>query len=214
MPCGSLWRRRCWPLSPRRGRRRRRCRRRRFFHRRWRAEPCRRSKTGCRASRPWSMPTGQAGGRIAHADGEPQGHPDDGGLRLCPAGRLHARARDRRPTSSNRSMSRTAAIFTLHLRKGMKWSDGQPFTAEDFRYWFEDVAKNPQLSPSGLPVRVLPKGQPPRFEVLDDTTVRYSWARPNPLFLPALAGARPAVHLLPCALSEAVPREICRQGQR
>ena len=81
--------------------------------------------------------------------------------------------------------------FTLHLRKGMKWSDGHPFTAEDFRYWFEDVAKNPKLAPSGLPVELLPKGQPPRFEVLDDTTVRYSWAQPNPLFLPALAGPDP-----------------------
>ena len=82
-------------------------------------------------------------------------------------------------------------VFTLHLRKGMKWSDGHPFTAEDFRYWFEDVAKNPKLAPSGLPVELLPKGQPPRFEVLDDTTVRYSWAQPNPLFLPALAGPDP-----------------------
>jgi peptide/nickel transport system substrate-binding protein len=82
-------------------------------------------------------------------------------------------------------------IFTLHLRKGMKWSDGHSFTAEDFRYWFEDVAKNPKLAPSGLPVELLPKGQPPRFEVLDDTTVRYSWAQPNPLFLPALAGPDP-----------------------
>ena len=82
-------------------------------------------------------------------------------------------------------------IFTLHLRKGMKWSDGQPFTTEDFRYWFQDVAENPQLSPSGLPVSMLPQGQPPRFEVLDDTTVRYSWTRPNPLFLPNLAGPDP-----------------------
>jgi peptide/nickel transport system substrate-binding protein len=82
-------------------------------------------------------------------------------------------------------------IFTFHLRKGMKWSDGQPFTAEDFRFWFEDVAQNPQLSPSGLPVTMLPEGQPPRFEVLDDTTVRYSWERPNPLFLPNIAGPDP-----------------------
>jgi peptide/nickel transport system substrate-binding protein len=82
-------------------------------------------------------------------------------------------------------------IFTLHLRKGMKWSDGQPFTAEDFRYWFEDVAQNSKLSPSGLPVSLMPRGQSPRFEVLDDTTVRYSWPVPNPLFLPDLAGADP-----------------------
>ena len=82
-------------------------------------------------------------------------------------------------------------VFTLHLRKGMKWSDGQPFTTEDFRYWFEDVAENPKLSPSGLPVELLPEGQPPRFEVLDATTVRYSWPIPNPLFLPALARADP-----------------------
>ena len=59
-------------------------------------------------------------------------------------------------------------IFTLHLRAGHKWSDGQPFTAEDFRYWFEDVARKPQLSPAGLPVALLPNGERPHFEVLDE----------------------------------------------
>jgi peptide/nickel transport system substrate-binding protein len=81
--------------------------------------------------------------------------------------------------------------FTLHLRPGHKWSDGQQFTAEDFRYWFEDVANNKELSTSGLPVVLMPHGAPPRFEMLDPQTVRYSWAQPNPLFLPALAGASP-----------------------
>ncbi len=82
-------------------------------------------------------------------------------------------------------------LFTLHLRRGMKWSDGQPFTAEDFRYWFEDVARNPKLSPSGLPRSLLAAGQPPHFEVIDDATIRYGWPRPNPLFLPDLAGPDP-----------------------
>src|SRR5260221_8206837 len=30
--------------------------------------------------------------------------------------------------------------FTFHLRPGHKWSDGEPFTSEDFRYWYEDIA--------------------------------------------------------------------------
>jgi peptide/nickel transport system substrate-binding protein len=82
-------------------------------------------------------------------------------------------------------------IFTLHLRPGHKWSDGQPFTAEDFRYWFEDIAENSELSSSGLPLQMLIDGEPPKFEVLDETTVRYTWSKPNPLFLPALAGPDP-----------------------
>src|SRR6516162_1757591 len=82
-------------------------------------------------------------------------------------------------------------VFTLHLRSGHKWSDGQPFTSEDFRYWFEDIAQNNQLSPSGLPVSMMVQGEVPRFEVLDETTIRYVWTRPNPLFLPDLAGADP-----------------------
>ena len=82
-------------------------------------------------------------------------------------------------------------IFTLHLRPGHKWSDGQPFTAEDFRYWFEDIAENEELSPTGVPLAMLVDGKPPKFEVIDDTTVRYSWDKPNPLFLSALAGPDP-----------------------
>jgi peptide/nickel transport system substrate-binding protein len=82
-------------------------------------------------------------------------------------------------------------VFTLHLRPGHKWSDGQPFTAEDFRYWFEDTAENPKLSPAGLPMALLPDGERPKFEVIDLQTVRYSWSHSNPLFLPALAAAEP-----------------------
>ncbi|MFB9172321.1 ABC transporter substrate-binding protein [Roseibium salinum] len=82
-------------------------------------------------------------------------------------------------------------IFTLHTRQGHKWSDGHPFGAEDFRYYFEDVVSNEELTPAGLPPFLLSNGQKPKFEVLDETTVRFTWADPNPLFLPELAKSRP-----------------------
>ncbi|MCH7931830.1 MAG: ABC transporter substrate-binding protein, partial [Proteobacteria bacterium] len=82
-------------------------------------------------------------------------------------------------------------VFTLHLRRGHRWSDGAPFTAEDFRYYWEDVANNETLSPSGPPKVLLVGDEPPRFEIIDERTVRYSWSRPNPSFLPALAAAAP-----------------------
>ena len=82
-------------------------------------------------------------------------------------------------------------VFTLRLRKGHRWSDGQPFTTEDFRYYWEDVANNKELSPAGPPRDLLVEGQPPRFEVLSDTQVRFTWEKPNPHFLPRQAGASP-----------------------
>ncbi|MDP6705424.1 MAG: ABC transporter substrate-binding protein [Alphaproteobacteria bacterium] len=82
-------------------------------------------------------------------------------------------------------------IFTFKLREGHKWSDGQPFTADDFRYYWEDVANNEKLSPAGPPKTLLVNGKPATFEVLDPLTVRYSWTAPNPFFLPRLAGASP-----------------------
>src|SRR5262249_29113603 len=82
-------------------------------------------------------------------------------------------------------------VFTLHLRPGHKWSDGQPFTTEDFRYFWEDVANNQDVSPSGPPIQMLVDGEPPKVEIVDEPTVRYSWSKPNPQFLPALAGPSP-----------------------
>ena len=82
-------------------------------------------------------------------------------------------------------------IFTFHLRPGHKWSDGHPFTAADFRYFWDDVANDPDLSPFGLPQVMKVRDRGPRFEVLSDTAVRYTWDEHNPQFLPALAGPSP-----------------------
>ncbi len=86
---------------------------------------------------------------------------------------------------------RDGRVFTFKLRRGHKWSDGHPFTAEDFRYYWEDVANNPNLAPSGPPRDMIVGGELPWFEIIDDHTVRYTWPAPNPFFLPRIAGASP-----------------------
>jgi len=82
-------------------------------------------------------------------------------------------------------------VFTLHLRPGHKWSDGTPFTSEDFRFQWEDILTDKDMDRGGLDSALMAGGKGPKFEVVDDLTVRYTWDQPNPLFLPALAGARP-----------------------
>nr|WP_245396460.1 ABC transporter substrate-binding protein [Jiella sonneratiae] len=82
-------------------------------------------------------------------------------------------------------------IFTFHLRPGMKWSDGKPFTSEDFRYFWEDMAKNPKIAKFGIPPELLADGQEPVVTFPDDYTVIYAWPKPNPGFLAALAAATP-----------------------
>jgi peptide/nickel transport system substrate-binding protein len=87
--------------------------------------------------------------------------------------------------------------FTFKIRDGHRWSDGEPLTSEDFRYMWEDVLLNEDLSPGGLPPALMIDGKAPLFEVLDELTVRYSWELPNPDFLPALAAGQPLSLVLP-----------------
>jgi peptide/nickel transport system substrate-binding protein len=101
------------------------------------------------------------------------------------------------PDILERVEAEDSRIFTLVIREGHRWSDGQPFTSEDFRYWWEDVANNKRLSPGGPPAALTPGGAMPVFEVLDARRVRYTWPTPNPAFLPNLAGAQPLFICMP-----------------
>ena len=82
-------------------------------------------------------------------------------------------------------------VFTFTLREGHRWSDGAPFTTEDFRYYWEDIANNPDLSPAGPPSVFRVDGELPRVEILSPIRIRFSWRKPNPVFLPSLALPRP-----------------------
>ena len=81
--------------------------------------------------------------------------------------------------------------FTFKLRAGHKWSDGHPFTTEDFRYFWEDVANNKDLSPSGPNVELLVDGTPPKVEIIDPLTIKFTWDKPNPYFIESQARAAP-----------------------
>ena len=81
--------------------------------------------------------------------------------------------------------------FTLKLRAGHKWSDGKPFTTEDFRYFWEDIANNKELSSGGPNVELMVDGKPPKVEIIDETTIRYTWDKPNPYFIESQARAAP-----------------------
>lgn len=89
--------------------------------------------------------------------------------------------------------------FTFTLREGHRWSNGEPFTTEDFRYWWEDVAKNKDLSPAGPPDTLIVDGQLPRVTFIDSRRVQFAWDKPNPRFLPALAAPRPLGIFAPSA---------------
>src|SRR5438105_3172883 len=76
---------------------------------------------------------------------------------------------------------------TLFLRKGMKWSDGQPFTADDIIVWFEDLYSNKELTPTPAPEFSI-NGKPGKFVKIDDLTVQAQFPEPYPMFVDVLAG--------------------------
>jgi peptide/nickel transport system substrate-binding protein len=77
--------------------------------------------------------------------------------------------------------------WTIALRKGSRWSDGQPFTADDIVFWYNDVLLNKELTPT-LPGWIRnPDGSAAKVEKVDETTVRFTFAAPATLFLTAVA---------------------------
>jgi peptide/nickel transport system substrate-binding protein len=78
--------------------------------------------------------------------------------------------------------------ITLFLRKGHKWSDGHPFTADDFLFWYEDLYLNKDLTPTPT-AELSIDGKPGKIEKVDDLTVRFFFPDPYPGFMDILTGA-------------------------
>lgn len=79
--------------------------------------------------------------------------------------------------------------YTFRLVRGVKWSDGMPFTADDIVFAYEDVFLNEELFPQGVPTMMRDgEGEPATLEKVDDYTIVFKFSAGNGLFLENLAG--------------------------
>src|SRR5262245_57936616 len=69
-------------------------------------------------------------------------------------------------------LSDDEATLTVLLRRGMRWSDGAPFTAEDIIFWYEEMYLNRDLVTEPH-TRLLLFGEPIVIEMMDHYTVRF-----------------------------------------
>ena len=83
-------------------------------------------------------------------------------------------------------VNETGSEFTFNLREGMKWSDGEPFTADDIMFFVEDLLHNEEFYPSA-PARFVVNGETMTAEKIDDHTIKLKFAAPYGTFLTELA---------------------------
>jgi peptide/nickel transport system substrate-binding protein len=76
--------------------------------------------------------------------------------------------------------------ITVQLRRGMKWSDGSPFTADDIIFWKEDILDNEEIHP-GLSPDMTIGGKQITIEKVDETTLRFVAAQAFPLLVEIMA---------------------------
>jgi len=75
--------------------------------------------------------------------------------------------------------SKDGKSLTMYLRKGMKWSDGKDFTADDIMFWYEDVLLNKELTPV-VGRNWAPYGKTVVVRKIDDYTVSFNFSVPYP----------------------------------
>jgi peptide/nickel transport system substrate-binding protein len=73
--------------------------------------------------------------------------------------------------------------FTFHFREGVKWSDGEPFTTEDLKFWWEDMATNEEYKVNQIPWYMYKSdGKTPiDMEFPDDYT--WVWKSDKPMWI-------------------------------
>jgi peptide/nickel transport system substrate-binding protein len=83
-------------------------------------------------------------------------------------------------------VSDDVTTYTITIREGVKWSDGEPFTTADIMFWYEDLVMNAEYSPGGSALLKV-KGEQATIAAVDDLTFTVTFPQPNALFPRVLA---------------------------
>ena len=79
-----------------------------------------------------------------------------------------------------------ATEFTFTLRKGHKWSDGEPFTTADIMFWVDHMLHNEELNPA-KPAWTQKGGETLTFEAVDEQTFKVTSPEPYAPFVTLVA---------------------------
>jgi len=84
-------------------------------------------------------------------------------------------------------MSADQKTLTINLRRGMRWSNGDPVTTEDVRFWYEDIYQNPGIVSSPASAMRI-NGKDLAIKIVDPTTFQIVSPDPHP-FLPSIVAS-------------------------
>jgi peptide/nickel transport system substrate-binding protein len=80
-------------------------------------------------------------------------------------------------------------VWTIHMREGLKWSDGEACTVDDVLFWWNSITQLTDPSgPDSLPdFGTDANGKAAKFEKKDDYTLTITYGTPSPLTAKRLA---------------------------